>query len=212
LVDTDSILVAAQLGALSPLAGATLAANMPYLNLERFRYRDQMRKCAAEQLIPLGASLPNEVTTMDQYRGLLYLASLKNNDGLDKKGVVPLTIPMKCPSGAYSCVFAHHQDIFFSTAFSGFAAIMIFLGVALSIGMWSFALPYLAGFPQPIFWVLTFTTILPGLYIYAGRWVVKQGCDYAGESATQLAGVINRMAIAAANPQPAQAPPAQIQP
>lgn len=179
---------------------------MAYLNLRRFRYREQIRQCAKEQLSPLGqvGTLTSAITNTDQYKGLIFLAKLQDNDGLD--GVRKNDLPSgKRPKAIWSfwyfIMFAFHEDLILGGIMSAISTILLLIGVALSIDMWAFALPIAHGAWSVFwFWLLLVGAVLPVIFVYAGRAIVLRGCEHAIDAGRQLAAIIQTYAVRAPKP------------
>lgn len=192
---------------LGNLAGATLAINVAYLSLVRFRYRSQMRECALGQLSPLGPDhkLQASIKNSGQYKDLVYLAHLTDNDGLDeakKRQVTPGHAPRGGWAWWYRAAFSIHQDLFLCSLMSGLAIFCLLAGIALSINIWSLFKFFGFGLElECVFWVLTIGAFLPAFFVLIGRWVVRAGCCHAISAGKELAALLKDMANQAKAPE-----------
>lgn len=192
-----------QLPALAPLAAATLAANLAYLSLQRFRYRSEMREAASKELKQFGEAvqLPTSITSHDQYKELHYLAKLSNHDGKNTQKAAAVQRPKGVWAFMYFVLFEYHEDIVIVGLLTIFSIIILLGGVAHSINIWSWLLPYSHdGWTELWFWVLTLGTIAPASLVLLGRWVVRCGCARARHYGEQLGDLIKDLANRAAPP------------
>ena len=191
--------VISHLSDLGNLAGAALGTNIGYLSLERFRYREQLRKCAVEQLAPIAeeSKLLDSIKNSVQYKDLVYVAKLTNHDGVDE---AKNRIPVKghAPSGGWSVwyriLFSRQQDQAIAGLIVGVALFILLCGIATAIGIWSVftALGY-EPWLEIEFWFLTIGLFAPGLFVLIGRWVVMRGRAHSIEAGKQLADLIKDM-------------------
>lgn len=185
---------------LSSLAETTLAINLAYLNLQRFRYREQIRQRASSELDALGSEsvLPKSILESDQFKEILYLARLKNNDGLDdtknhKK------IFAASPSGGwaflYRFIFANHQDLGAAIMLSIFSTLILLAGTAEGIHAAPYFTKYATdGWALFYFVVLSMGLLFPMIFVLSGRRVVRKGCNHAVKAGKQLAALLADMA------------------
>jgi hypothetical protein len=194
------------LSELGNLAGATLAINVGYLGLRRFRYRDEIRKCAADQLGEIGdeKALQGSIKTSAQYKDLIYLARLPDNDGLDeakRREPIGKYKPKAGWSYFYRFLYARHQDRFVSIFMGAFAMASLVIGGALSIGIWSWFKTFGSGAGlQAAFWMLILGAIIPPVLVYIGNKIVFHGCSHAMDCQKQVAALMADMAKQAAKP------------
>ncbi len=183
-----------------------MATNIAYLSLTRFRYREQIRNCAAGQLAPIGpeSTLVDSIKTSDQYKDLVCLAKLADNDGLDeakKRAPVKGHAPQGSWSFFYRWMFAYHQDLYVAYVMILGAAFTLITGIAVSIEIWSFfrTLGY-EPWPEILFWALLLAAAAPGLFVVLGRWVVRGACEHALDAGRQVNALLKDMAKGAKPP------------
>ena len=186
-VETASQLIT-WMPALEPLAGASLAINLAYLNLNRFRYRSEVRKHAESTLNKLEAEASDriagsETATTSLYHRLKWLA-----EKLPDKELADGVVPAGFSSWAYRWLFKHNQDCVISIALAAYAGICLILGVASSI---HYLVPdsiFTAGSFSLIasFWILLIGLLTPVFLVLAGRMSKNWGVKMANQSSSDL--------------------------
>lgn len=185
---------------LEPLAGISLAVNLAYLNLQRWRYRQAIRGIAKRGLGELNQRQNDDgsiVSGLPQLRGLKVLAGDENN--LNK---LPVFIRV------FELFFGKELDVRLGVFFSIFAVLMLTVGVAHNIGVWSSVVPISVGkWAASYFYVLIGSLVSPAISVILGRYLVEKSTEYADDCFKQLSSVYERQ-IAQAQ-LPVQTPRAQ---
>jgi hypothetical protein len=113
------------LASLEPLFGASLAINLAYLNLNQFRYRDEMAKTAKSKLV----NAPDTVHETAWYKDIRSLADQASEEK------TPLSLPGFWWCYFYRFFFHFQIDKWISVLLTMLSAGYLFLGVAHSVGL-----------------------------------------------------------------------------
>ena len=171
-----------QISGLEPLAGISLAINLAYLNLKRWRYRDEIHAIAAKALGDLNQK---QSDNGEQIQGLSQLKGLKVLSGrAGDHSKLPMFIRV------FQLVFSNEWDIYLTAGLSAFSTLILAVGVAHQIHIWRFMLPYSNdGWASFSFYVLLLALALPLSLVMIGRSLVSSSNEYAKTCADELASV-----------------------
>ena len=180
------------------MAGAGLALNLAYINLERFRYRSKIRLHARKELERLkskgGAEIPEEFIEIRNYKLVKYLSALPDNDAdIAKRGdkseeknneeVWPEGLWPKI----YKYLFDKHQDRIFSFLMVIVSTFLLVVGVAHSIGhAQCISCLFSNEWILLSFYILVASVIFPMFFVMLGTRVVRWGTDIASENVAEL--------------------------
>ncbi|WP_294244667.1 hypothetical protein [uncultured Sphingomonas sp.] len=181
--------------ALEPLGGISLAVNVAYLNLRRFRYRDQVREVALGHVKELRGA---KIDDLSQTKSLKLLAgeSVKCED-------LPAAVK------GFLAVYGKELDMKAAFAFSLFSAIILAAGVAVNIKIWALS-NYVGGeaWVAVYFYILLFTLMIPSLAVYFGRSLSTSVIQYADRCNAQISSTYDEKVDQATVPEiPAAAAP-----
>lgn len=169
----------AQLSKLEPLAGIAFAINLAYLNLRRWRYKEQVKRLAGKILIELSAKHSNGSSHqhLPQWNALMYLTDREH-----RRKKLPLFIRW------FHWTFGIELDVILSVIACVAAFIILTLGVAFEIRMFQ-SLLHLAEYSdaQRTFWFLLLAIAVPVFFIVNGRWLVSRIEEFIGECAEEIA-------------------------
>ena len=172
----SGIVASSLLPNLEPILGATLALNLAYVALPRFRYRSQMRETARGMLAEL-EDLEADQKRAPWYRTLSYLAALENDGSqksLDRKS---------SPSGvwftAYKIVYSRHADRWATIAFAVLCYVFLTLGVAHGLWPKSYWADFFTGLVITlIFYFTVLMAVIPVFLAWWGGRIVMSAIDY----------------------------------
>lgn len=179
--EISALYEAAQLTKLEPLAGFALALNLAYLNLQRWRYKQQVKKIAQNALDELKeggkSSLNHEY--LNQFNTLKYLA-----DHNHKWRKLPASIK------AFDVIFGRESDIKLSVIFAVIAFFILSVGVAHQIEIGEAFLGIATSRNTKIaFFLLMISVILPGFFVLGGRKFVEHISGFTNECAEEIASI-----------------------
>lgn len=172
------------------MAGAALAINLAYLNLERFRYRKKIREHAREVKERLSTDVngesPHEGSEL--YQRVVRLSALPDEINYKKKstkgnlevneswdmGEVPGDIWWRI----YRFLFERHQDRVIVFCTTGVSLVMFFLGTAHSVDHLS---SIACWFESGAIWlyVVTAALVAPIILVFLGSQIVGWGTKHA---------------------------------
>lgn len=166
------------LPAVEPIAGAALALNLAYLNLDRFRYRKEIYKHACTQLDTLNGdkdqldALPNG----HSYKFITRLGTMPDPDKKESFGFD--TRDDSDHSGfwwfVYRYLFEKRQDMALCYFLTGIALIALILGVANNVGQWGSLTCLFQGWVDTAgFYLLLFCLVAPIALVEIGRRSVR---------------------------------------
>jgi hypothetical protein len=161
---------------LEPVAGLGLALGLAYLNLEKFRYRSQIRDKALKALeqLKVNGSTPEIFGNSPAYARIKTLAALPDNNENDQARQQKANVPDGFWNKTYRHLFEFHKDknivIFTSVA----SAVVLIVGVALQVGQLTFLeCIFSPSIVKILFWVLAFSVMFPMALVRAGNKVVE---------------------------------------
>lgn len=192
---------------LEPLGGISIAINLAYLNLTRFRYRKHIR----EQAKRLYADLESKAY-FQVIRDLKQVAMLRDLSGLldfDNLGSDPIEGQAEAtPSDRktlwverlYKVVFEHHHDLKACRVFAGMAVLLVYFGVAHALGRHAYAAPLFDTVAKAHFWAdaLLVTILVPLGLVSLGNWIVGNLRAKAHEAFKEMEKIVGRLAEQAA--------------
>jgi hypothetical protein len=185
------------LSTLDHLGETGLAINLAFLNLDRFRYRQLVRKHAQKKLTELDEerSIADGAKTTKWYCEVKYLAGLADNDPLEKhtdQDAHAEKQDERPPDGVWSwvyrSVFEKHRDRFISFSLSAFCLLVIVLGPLQDAELITVFNCY---FTDGVIWLLwgmlTASILLPIGFMRLGMGVVHWATQYANTNIAELA-------------------------
>lgn len=188
-LDAGALVISA-LPALEPISATALAINISYLNLERFRYRKRIRDPAREQVALLrkvGDSFLESIRDQDQTVELVWLAAI---DDADKNNP---TSPLKRPRSigpwgwVYRILFHQHIDLWLSGIMTAISLGALFIGPIHELNLAPWSEKYFIGVGAWASWiVLSSCALLPVVFVFMGRRVVKWGEERVAHTGKQL--------------------------
>ena len=154
---------------LEPGSTASLAINLAYLALDRFRYKTLINDEADEQLLKCDLS-DDQTKTMIQFRQLVYLSSKKNQDE-HKKWTNGNPAPPGNLAYAYHRLFNHNIDEIIISTFTVISFFLLYLGMAENERYLSFLIDtsYKEIIVSISFYFLFISTICPMAFVILGR-------------------------------------------
>lgn len=177
-----SAFAVSQISALEPLAGICLAINLAYLNLKRWRYRDEIRGIARKALGDLDQK---QNDNGDKIQGLSQLKGLKVLVGeRSDHSKLPIFIRV------FQIIFGNEWDTYLASFLSLFSTLILSVGVAHQIQIWDFLLPFSnGGWAIFSFYTLLAALAIPLSLVVIGRYLVGKSNEYAKDCADELASV-----------------------
>jgi len=187
---------------LEPIVGASLALNLAYLNLERFRYRSRIRNKAAERLEKLKEMSAYEQIQVHRDVTLLQrLAELRDHDDMGSDplandvGAPPCEDKSTWSERCYNALFAKHTDNRVCIGFSALCAILLFLGVQHSYGISHYTA---LAFDNPSSinlwaWTVAVTGLWPVFLVGIGWGIVRSLKKSADEAYREMEKLQNNM-------------------
>ena len=179
--DITALYETAQFGKLEPLAGFSLALNLAYLNLQRWRYKEQVKSIAKKALDELHESNPqgSNHTGLNQFNSLMYLTG-----DAHKWRKLPVFLQV------FDIIFGKETDIKLSATFTVCAFIILATGVMHQIHIGRFLLPLATyGGTQIGFWILISSLGIPVAFVWGGRKFVERMTGFAKECADEIASI-----------------------
>lgn len=164
---------------LEPIAGISLALNLAYLGLQRWRYRQQVREAADKEYATFGGN-PAIIEPLEQWTQLQVLAGHS-----DKRNSLPSRLRV------FEAIYGIENDVKAAFVFAVFAVFILLLGVAHNIGIWQ-PLTAIAtkAWTTFYFYVLAFSIGLPLASVMLGRRLVNTACAHAKACTKQLSAVV----------------------
>jgi hypothetical protein len=176
---------------LEPIAGAVLAINLAYLNLPKFRYRQDISATAKQGLTEIGqlnAANGANLDQLRQYRALQYFSSLSSGP--------PPGRPEGAALGAFHGLYVWELprvsatvDAITCSVFATVAAFVLFGGVADNIGIWNSIRSYMSANEKSYFNILMAGFLTPVALVLFGRTISKYTHRVARQCAAEIAGV-----------------------
>lgn len=158
-----------------------LAINLAYLNLKRWRYKEEVKEVAEKALDSLQSRDDNgsAVRGLKQFKALRFLADADHD-----RHKLPFQVHI------FHNVFGREVDVKLSVAVCIIAALILIGGVAhgLSFGRWTLAFASRA-WGIAYFWALVMGLVGPVAFVLMGRWLVKFAHEHSEECQTELASV-----------------------
>lgn len=187
---------------LEPLAGASFAINLAYLNLERFRYRRLIREQAQRLYAELEKAEYFDIISDFKEVGLLRdLSGLKDHDNMGNDPLNPSDEPQSdrkilITERVYRFVFKHHLDMTVCKVLAVIAGLLLYFGVMHSIGRHDYAAPTFNSAPEAHFWgeVLLLTMFVPLGLVALGNWIVGHLKDKAHGAFSEMEKAAGKMA------------------
>ena len=190
---------------LEPVCGVGVAVSIAYLNLERFRYRKDIREHAQALLERLKALSSYNIMQHDEKIALIEnLAGLRDNSRAgDLNGANPVAKPLirSRQRTVYDIIYRFHMDRWICVFFG----IVCFLGLCLGAAHAAQSTLWLARFftspGQYNFWLIftSLGTICPLLFVWGGGWIVRslnnqakiafESCEKTLQAAVKKAGL-----------------------
>ncbi len=212
--------VASQLPKLEPLAGAGLAVNLAYLNLERFRYGKVIRSYATEKLDRFNRDFK---FSGGQLLGFVaHLASLPDHDGFRwpwSKSPVPVESakwPNEPPAVTYRRLFQHHFDVVAAALMAAACGGLLSLGVAHDIDyLDSVSCGFAGGWADFVLYLLVLCMVVPLFMVRRGDRCVRWAKGKVDENLSEVIGIIMQreaQALSSQNPPPATPPTSRSKP
>lgn len=174
------------LAKLEPVLGIVFALNLAYIGLQRFRYRENIKKHVQTRLNEL-KDIPDQHCDTDWYKQILRLANLEQNDGdsleIKSQEKMPSEIWAKC----YVWIYENHRDRAAVVMAACACAALLFLGVAHEIPYlnWSRS-PFTINYIHYWLWFVAFLGFLPIGFVLLGRRVVRDANDFVTRNIRNL--------------------------
>lgn len=187
---------ASMLATFEPIAGAALAINLAYLNLERFRYKRRMRRRAhqaLEEVFGKSAKVPEECKGTVSYKRLERLLDIKDHDGPDdpsakKKKKNGASLQSELGDMIFMYLFEWNFDFILSFIFAFAAAFVLIAGVAHGALYWEWSYGLATGWQASVvFYFLIFAMFFPVGFVGCGRLVVRWAEDLVTNCSAELA-------------------------
>lgn len=186
--------VTSLLSELEPILGISFALNLAYIGLQRFRYRETIKKHAAQKLDEL-SDIPTQTCETDWYKQILRLRALEKNDGSDDANTAPEKMPSEVWAHLYVALYEKHLDKKIVEGVAFICACLIFLGVAHELEHLSFTRPaFSSDYIVYWFWLVAIFAVLPVCFVGVGRFVVNGALDFVNHSIKNLKKTFQRQA------------------
>jgi hypothetical protein len=166
------------LPAVEPIAGAALALNLAYLNLDRFRYRRDIYKHACKQLESLNGA-KNQLDALPNGHVYKFITRLGTMPDPDKKESLGFSASDDSDHSGfwwfvYRYVFEKHQDMAACYVLTGVALVALLLGVASNVGQLEVVTCLFQGWVDTAgFYLLCFSVLAPIALVEIGRRSVR---------------------------------------
>src|SRR3546814_852238 len=179
------------LPALEPMAGAALAINLAFVNLERFRYRKKIRDHARKELDRLkpngGGPLP-WILESQWYKEVERLSALPDNDGAEPKGQASrCEMPDGIWGKLYIIFFEFHEDRVASYVMTLISLLVLIVGTAHAIGYLA-PIHWVGAYSWAVtwFWLLAASILVPIGFVILGGCVVDWAKHYTSKNIREL--------------------------
>lgn len=159
------------LSELASLASTTLAIALAYLNLDRFRYRQNIRDHARKALDLLrdrSRSVDKDHEDKGIYQGLRFLAMLGTPP---PKTRLKEIIPSLRLRQVYPWTYASNRDRWFTTFCVIYSMFVLFVGRASGIGVSGYSFFASNWFLWPSYAILVLGIIVPVFLVLIGNWI-----------------------------------------
>ncbi len=183
-------LVVSALPALEPISATGFAINISYLNLERFRYRKQIREPARALLTRLrdgNSDFLNKIDKQEYIVELVWLAAIEDADDNNRNPPPKMPQSVGLWGRVYTHLFHQHLDRRISGIMTVISLGALILGPVHELNLAPWGEEYFMGAGAWASWiVLSSSAFLPILFVLLGRKVVKWGRGRVAHISRQL--------------------------
>lgn len=159
------------LSELAGLASSALAIGLAYLNLDRFRYRENIRDHAREALALLrdrSSSVDKDHEDKGIYQGIRFLAMLgAPSPDTRLKEIIPSLRLRRI----YPWIYASNKDRWFTVFCVMYSMFVLFIGRGYGIGMSRFSFLASGWLLWPSYAILVLGIIAPVFLVLIGNWI-----------------------------------------
>lgn len=159
------------LSELASLASSSLAIDLTYLILDRFKYRESIRDHAREAIDLLrgkSGSFDKDHEDKSIYQGLRFLAKLSiTSPGLDLKEIIPA---LRLRS-IYPWIYVSKKDRRFVVFCVIYSMVVLFIGRGHGIGIPGLSIFSCDWFLLPSFVILVAGVTIPIIFVLLGTWI-----------------------------------------